>query len=76
MLEQRFWRHVEDGSTVEALRDADELGPAGEHPVLFADHGIVHVRDIAAGVVDLATTVEGVRLAGRTTGATSWSGSR
>jgi hypothetical protein len=62
VLEQRFWRPVEDGSTVEALRDADELGPAGEHPVLFADHGIVHVRDIAAGVVDLAATVEGVLL--------------
>ena len=61
-LEQRFWRPVEDGSTLEALADADEFGPAGTHPALFADHGVVHVRDIAAGVVDLATTVEGVLL--------------
>ena len=35
---------------------------ANGHPALFADHGIVHVRDIAAGVVELAATVEGVLL--------------
>jgi hypothetical protein len=62
VLEERFWRPVEDGSRLEALGDADTFGSADAHPALFADHGIVHVRDIAAGVVDLATTVEGVLL--------------
>ena len=63
MLEERFWRPVEAGSTVEALRDDDAFGSA-----LLSDHGIVHVRDIAAGVVELAATVEGVLLPFRPAG--------
>ena len=63
MLEERLWRRVGEGSTVEALHHDDALVSApAEHPALFADHGIVHARDIAAGVVDLATTAEGVVL--------------
>src|ERR1044072_1769053 len=50
-----------EGSTVEALRDDHELGRASYgHPALFSDHGIVHVRDVAAGVVGLAETVAGI----------------
>ncbi len=61
MLEERFWRPMVEGSTLEALRDdhANGRGSYG-HPALFADHGIVHVRDVAAGVVDLAATVDGI----------------
>src|SRR4051794_39729930 len=63
LLEERFWRRVENGSTLEALRDDGAFGSGAEsHPALFADHGVVHVRDIATAVVDLATTVEGVLL--------------
>jgi hypothetical protein len=61
VLEERFWRPMVEGSTLEALRDDHALGLGSEgHPALFADHGIVHVRDVAAGVVELAATVEGV----------------
>jgi hypothetical protein len=63
VLEERFWRPVVEGSTLEALGDDDALSSARHgHPTLYPDHGIVHVRDIAAGVVDLATTVEGFLL--------------
>jgi len=63
VLEERFWRPVEQHSTLEALEDADALVAAPDrHPMLFADHGIVHVRDIAAGVIDLAAIVEGILL--------------
>src|SRR4051794_33895837 len=52
-----------EGSTLEALRDDHALGRGSDgHPALFADHGIVHVRDVAAGVVDLAATVDGILL--------------
>jgi hypothetical protein len=61
VLEERFWRPVEEGSTLEALQDVEGLMAAPDtHPMLFADHGIVHARDIAAGVVDLASLVEGL----------------
>lgn len=63
MLEERLWRPVCDGMTVEALRDDDLLVSSPEtHPALFSDHGIVHVRDVAAGLVDLAATTNGVLL--------------
>jgi hypothetical protein len=63
VLEERFWRPMVEGSTLEALRDDHALGLGTEgHPALFADHGIVHVRDVAAGVVDLAATVDGILL--------------
>ena len=63
MLEEQFWRPMVKGSTLEALRDDHALGLGSYgHPALFADHGIVHVRDVAAGVVDLAATVDGVLL--------------
>src|SRR4051812_26185230 len=60
VLEERFWRSVEDGATLEALRD--ERGALAAHPALFADHGIVHARDIAARGSEPAATVGGVLL--------------
>jgi hypothetical protein len=67
VLEERFWHRVEEGSMVEALSVDDEglLTAPDAHPALFADHGVVHARDIAAGVVDLAETVDGVLLPSR-----------
>src|SRR3954462_15050938 len=63
VLEERFWRPMVEGSTLEALRDDHALGRGSNgHPALFADHGIVHVRDVAVGVVDLAATVDGILL--------------
>jgi hypothetical protein len=64
VLEERFWHRVEEGSRLEALSAEDEalLSAPEAHPALFADHGVVHARDIAAGAVDLASAVDGVLL--------------
>ena len=63
MLEERLCRPVGDGLTVEELLDDDLLVSSPEaHPALFSDHGIVHVRDVATGLVDLAATTDGVLL--------------
>jgi hypothetical protein len=60
ILEERFWRPVEEHSTLEAVSgDGWVMSEPGLHPALYADHGIVHARDVAAGVVDLAGTAAG-----------------
>ena len=70
MLEERFWHRVEEGSRLESLSADDDalLSAPDAHPALFADHGVVHARDIATGVVDLAEAVEGVLLPHRPAG--------
>ena len=63
ILEERFWRPVEEVSTLEAVSgDGWVISTLGLHPALFADHGIVHVRDVAAGVVELAGIADGTLL--------------
>src|SRR5436190_7614440 len=63
ILEERFWRPVEENSTLEAVSDDGwVISTLGLHPALFADHGIVHVRDVAAGVVELARIADGTLL--------------
>ena len=53
-------------SSIEVLRHDDGFVDAPvDHPALFADHGVVHVRDIAANAVGLAETANGLLLAGR-----------
>lgn len=60
ILEERFLRPVEEMATLEAISaDGSLAATTGLHPALFADHGIVHARDVAAGVVVLAGTVHG-----------------
>src|SRR5438046_7964292 len=69
ILEERFWRPVEEASTLEAVSgDGWVISTLGLHPALFADHGIVHVRDVAAGVVELARTAEGTLIQPRAAG--------
>ncbi len=47
-LEERFWRPIEAQATLEVLRDDPAfLADPGHHPAMFADHGVVHVRDVA-----------------------------
>ena len=66
MLEERLWRGGHVGLTVEALRNDEALATSpASHPALFSDHGIVHVRDVASGIVDLAATTNGVLLPAR-----------
>ena len=54
-LEERLWRPIGEQATLEVLRDDPAfLADPGHHPAMFADHGIVHARDVALGVVRLA----------------------
>ena len=62
-LEDRFWRPIEAQATLEALLDDPAFAAdPGRHPAMFADHGIVHVRDVAIGLVRLLDTLDGVLL--------------
>jgi hypothetical protein len=65
-LEERFWRPIEAEATFEVLRgDPSFLANPGKHPAIFADHGVVHVRDVAIGLVRLLDTINGVLLPAR-----------
>ena len=45
-LEDRYWRPIEAQASLEALcLDPAFLADPGTHPAMFADHGVVHVRD-------------------------------
>lgn len=66
LIEQRFWEPIEANASLEVLRhDERFLAHPAAHPALFADHGVVHVRDIAASFLDLATTANGRLLPAR-----------
>jgi hypothetical protein len=60
ILEDRFWIAVEEISTLEAVSVDGSLTSGSDlHPALFADHGIVHARDVAIGALELAATADG-----------------
>jgi hypothetical protein len=62
-LEERFWRPIEAQATLEVLRDDPLfLADPGRHPAIFADHGVIHVRDVAIGLTRLLDTINGVLL--------------
>ena len=66
ILEERFLQGVEEASTLEAvLGDGVFASAPDEHPALFADHGIVHARDVAAGVLELEPIANGCLLPAR-----------
>ncbi len=65
-LEERFWRPIEAQASLEVLCDDPAfLADPGTHPAMFADHGVVHVRDVAIGLVRLLDTIDGVLIPGR-----------
>ena len=62
-LEEQLWRPIEAQATLEALADDPAfLADPGHHPAIFADHGVVHVRDVAIGLLRLLDTINGVLL--------------
>jgi hypothetical protein len=65
-LEERLWRPIEAHATLEVLSDDPSfLADPGRHPAIFADHGVVHVRDVAIGLIRLLDTINGVLIPGR-----------
>jgi hypothetical protein len=66
LIEQRFWEPVEASACIEVLRtDERFLSNPTAHPSMFADHGVVHVRDIASSFIELAGTADGLLLPAR-----------
>ena len=66
LIEERWWRPIEAQSSIDVLRHDDGFVEAPvDHPALFADHGVVHVRNIAANALSLATAANGLLLARR-----------
>ena len=62
-LEERLWRPIEAQATLEVLsEDPSFVADPGRHPAIFADHGVVHVRDVAIGLIRLLDTINGVLL--------------
>jgi hypothetical protein len=62
-LEERFWRPIEAQASLEVLAaDPAFLADPGRHPAIFADHGVVHVRDVSIGLIKLLDTINGVLL--------------
>lgn len=65
-LEESLWRPIEARSTLEVLQeDPGFLANPGSHPAMFADHGVVHARDVAAGLVHLMERMNGLFLPAR-----------
>lgn len=65
-LEESLWRPIEARSTLEVLQeDPGFLANPGSHPAMFADHGVVHVRDVATGLLHLMETMNGLLLPAR-----------
>lgn len=65
-LEESLWQPIGARATLEVLRDDPSfVEDPGRHPAMFADHGVAHVRDVAAGLVRLVEVVDGVLLPAR-----------
>lgn len=60
-FEERYWRPIQDSTTLEALLTDDMFFEDPDHHVgMFSDHGIVHVRDVAQRAAQLVPMVHGV----------------
>ena len=60
-IEQRYYAQVNEQARFENLiRDPEFPGKRGPHVGLFADHGVVHVRDVARQCLSVLDTVHGV----------------
>jgi CRP-like cAMP-binding protein len=60
-IEQRFYAKVTEQADFNRLaRDPDFMAAPNQHVGLFADHGIVHARDVANHVLDVLANCHGV----------------
>lgn len=66
-IEERYYAEINRKARLdEAAGDAEFLELLAEHVVLFGDHGVVHVRDVAQQIVRVLETINGVLMAQRT----------
>ncbi|MCB0137513.1 MAG: hypothetical protein KDD75_20590, partial [Caldilineaceae bacterium] len=60
-IEQRFYRRINEQASLERLIDDPDFMTAPlNHVGLFADHGVVHVRDVANQVLNVLDVCHGV----------------
>lgn len=65
-IEARYWAPIGEAAAFEHFIDDPALHAAPErHPALFSDHGVVHVRDIAASAQAIAAPLHGLLLPAR-----------
>lgn len=65
-LERRYWRHIEEAAGLDRFTaDPSFLDDPARHPALFSDHGVVHVRDVALGCLQLLERTAGLLLPDR-----------
>jgi hypothetical protein len=72
-IEQRYYARINAQSRLgEALQDPAFLSNLSGHVTLFADHGVVHVRDTARQIVQVLSVLNGVLFPARTPGDLEW----
>lgn len=63
VIEETYYAQINERGTLDQLtRDAHFLLDPGQHVGFFADHGVVHVRDVAVRVLDVLHRLHGVLL--------------
>jgi hypothetical protein len=72
-IERTYCARVnEQCSLAEALKDPRFVEDPGKHVALFADHGIVHARDVASQLLEVLDTAHGTVLPARDAGRLAW----
>ncbi len=65
-IEQQYYVRVNAQARLEqVLQDPEFLRDPARHVALFADHGVVHVRDVATQILRVLDTINGVLIAER-----------
>lgn len=68
-LEQRYYARIGEQARLEQLRHDPAFWQAPErHVALFADHGVVHVRDVAQRVLQVLDCINGLLIPARDPG--------
>lgn len=66
-IEQRYYAQINRKSRLDQVaHDEEFLTLLEEHVVLFGDHGVVHVRDVAQQILHVLANINGVLVAPRT----------
>ena len=72
-IEHRYYEKVNKSSTLaEALKDPTFLAAPADHVALFADHGVIHARDVAQEIQRVLDAVHGVLIPHRHPERFSW----
>ena len=73
VIEQTYYARINAQAQLQqALKDPLFLQNPSEHVALFADHGVVHVRDVAQQILQVLEAIHGVLIPARDAGRFSW----